>query len=65
MYLNKENESRAQSCGWTYETGYNQGFNMARAGNPNQNLFPQFSQAWHGHNDGFKAGEAARKRGNI
>ena len=62
-YINQESEAIAQANGWTYESGYNQGFNMAYAGEADNNYFPKFSQAWHGHKAGYKDGKKAWKRG--
>lgn len=63
MYINQDEETRAQASGWTYESGYNQGFQMGKSGQSNNNYFPKHTNAWHGHKEGFKDGRAARKRG--
>lgn len=65
MYIDQIEERRAQANGWTYESGYNQGFEAGRLAQKNPNYFPKFTYAWWGCKEGYKDGKESRSRGYL
>ena len=60
MYINDIAERGALARGWTYESGYKQGYDAGRFGQGDTNFFPKFTSAWWGWKEGNKDGKKSR-----